>query len=325
MGDRQQRYVVTGGAGFIGSNFIRYLLQKRPYAQVINYDCLTYAGNLTSLADLEGNARYSFVCGDIGDFTKLLDVVKAGDIIVNFAAESHVDRSISSPSEFISTNIKGLNTLLRVAHNRGVSRFVQISTDEVYGSIDFGRFTESHPLLPSSPYSASKAGGDLIALSYFKTHDLPVVVTRSSNNFGPYQFPEKIIPLFITNALDDHPLPLYGDGMNVRDWIYVEDNCSAIELVIRKGELGNVYNIGGGNELTNRELTSRILRLTERRETLIKPVADRLGHDRRYAVDSTTIRDLGWQPAFNFDAALASTVTWYSQNRHWWEPLKAVH
>ena len=317
------KVLVTGGAGFIGSNFIRYLLAKYPSYSVINLDKLTYAGNLENLRDVEPDSRYRFVQGDICDAALVREVARGVDAIVNFAAESHVDRSIMEAGEFIRTDVFGTFTLLEMVKELRVSRYVQCSTDEVYGSIERGASKETDPLAPSNPYSASKAGGDLLTLSYWKTHRLPVLITRASNNFGPYQYPEKVIPLFITNALDDLSLPLYGDGKNVRDWLYVLDHCAAIDLVLHKGGEGEVYNIGGGTEVENIALTRKILALLEKPESLIQPVPDRPGHDRRYALDSSKIRTLGWQSAHGFDGALRETVEWYRAHEAWWRPLKS--
>ncbi len=314
---------VTGAAGFIGSNYVRHVLGATD-DEVTVYDALTYAGNLETLRDLEGGPRYRFVKGDICDRDAVTEAMAGHDAVVHFAAESHVDRSIASPDEFVRTNCDGTNVLCDVARRLEIGRFLHISTDEVYGSIEEGSSTESAPLDPRSPYSASKAGSDLIALSYLTTYGLPVLVTRSSNNFGPYQFPEKVIPLFVTNLLDGVKVPLYGDGLNVRDWLYVEDNCAGVDLVLREGEVGEVYNVGGGNEITNRDLTERVLRLCGAGDEMIEYVADRLGHDRRYSIDCSKVRDLGWKPARELDEALAATVEWYRDNRWWWEPLKAA-
>ncbi len=319
--------LITGGAGFIGSNFTRYILQKYPHYKVVVYDKLTYAGNLDNLKDVAQNYpdRYTFIQGDICDAEKVEGVVKAYGVefIVNFAAESHVDRSIFEPGSFIQTDVFGTYVLLEVVRKLGVKRMVQVSTDEVYGSIEEGSFKENAPLNPSSPYSASKAGGDLMCLAYYKTWGIPVMITRGSNTFGPYQYPEKIIPLFITNAIDDQPLPLYGDGLNVRDWLYVLDHCEAIDLVLHQGKPGEIYNVGAGNELTNLELTYRILKLLNKPESLIRFVEDRPGHDRRYSLDCTKIKALGWRPRYNFDEALAETVRWYVENQWWWRKIKS--
>jgi dTDP-glucose 4,6-dehydratase len=317
------KLVVTGGAGFIGSNFIRHVLTTHPEDTVVNLDKLTYAGNRANLADFEGDRRYTFVHGDICDATVVKDTLRGADAVVNFAAESHVDRSLMEPDAFLRTDVFGVFTLLEAVRELRVPRLLHISTDEVYGSVPAGSSIERDPLRPSNPYSASKAGGDMLALAYWHTHRVPVLITRSSNNFGPYQYPEKVIPLFVTNALDDRPLPLYGDGRNVRDWLYVLDNCAGIDLVLRKGGDGEVYNIGGGHEVENVVLTHEILRLTGKPETLIQRVADRPGHDRRYSVDCTKVRQLGWAPRHSFPAALEATVRWYREHEAWWRPLKS--
>ncbi len=314
---------VTGGAGFIGSNFIRHILTKYPSYSVVNLDKLTYAGNLENLRDVEKDPRYSFVRGDVCDGALVREAMAGCDAVVNFAAESHVDRSIMEAGEFLKTDVFGTFTLLEAVKDLRVPRYIQISTDEVYGSIERGAFRERDPLSPSNPYSASKAGGDLLARAYWTTYKLPVIITRSSNNFGPYQYPEKIIPLFITNALEDRPLPLYGDGKNVRDWLYVLDNCAAIDLVLHKGRDGEIYNVGGGTEVENIVLTRQVLRLLGKPESLIQPVKDRPGHDRRYALDCGKIRGLGWKPAYEFGRALAEAVEWYRANEAWWRPLKS--
>jgi len=315
------RLFVTGGAGFIGSNYVRLALAEGH--QVTNFDALTYAGNLASLRDVEDHPGYRFVHADITDRAAVADAMTGHDAVVHFAAESHVDRSIVSPDEFVRTNCDGTNVLCDVARRLEIGRFVHVSTDEVYGSIERGSFTEDDRLGPRSPYSASKAGSDLIALSYHATYGLPVLVTRASNNFGPYQYPEKVIPLFVTNLLDGEKVPLYGDGLNVRDWLYVEDHCRAVELLLHEGVVGEIYNIGGGNELANIELTRKLLALTGRDETYVQPVADRLGHDRRYSVATDKLAALGWRPQRQLDEALEATVAWYRDNRWWWEPLKA--
>jgi len=317
------KLVVTGGAGFIGSNFIRHVLAAHADDSIVNLDKLTYAGNLKNLADVADSPRYRFVHGDVCDAKMVRDVLRGADAVVNFAAESHVDRSLVEPDAFLRTDVFGVFTLLEAVRELSIPRFVHISTDEVYGSLATGSARESDPLRPSNPYSASKAGGDLLALAYWQTHRVPVVVTRSSNNFGPFQYPEKVIPLFITNALDDQPLPLYGDGRNVRDWLYVVDNCTALDLVLRKGKDGEVYNIGGGHEVENIVLTRDILRLTGKPETLIRPVKDRPGHDRRYSVDSKKVRQLGWTPKHPFGKALETTVAWFREHEAWWRPLKS--
>ena len=314
---------VTGGAGFIGSNYVRHLLRSTD-DEVTVFDALTYAGNRASLRDLEDDPRFRFVQGDVCDRGAVAAALPGHHAVVHFAAESHVDRSIVSPDEFVRTTCHGTNVMCDVARQVGVDRFLHISTDEVYGSIDQGSFSEDDPLGPRSPYSASKAGSDLIALSYLSTYDLPVLVTRSSNNFGPYQFPEKVIPLFTTNLLDGASVPLYGDGGNVRDWCFVEDNCTAVDTVLRKGEIGEIYNIGAGNEVPNVELTHKLLSLTDRDESAIVRVADRLGHDRRYSITTDKVEALGWRPQRELDEALEATVAWYRENRWWWEPLKAT-
>jgi dTDP-glucose 4,6-dehydratase len=317
------KLVVTGGAGFIGSNFIRHVLTTHPEDSVVNLDKLTYAGNRANLADLEGDRRYTFVHGDICDAKLVRDTLRGVDAVVNFAAESHVDRSLMEADAFLKTDVFGVYTLLEAVRELRIPRLLHISTDEVYGSVPTGSSTESDAVRPSNPYSASKAGGDMLALAYWHTHRVPVVITRSSNNFGPYQYPEKVIPLFVTNALENRPLPLYGDGRNVRDWLYVADNCAAIDLVLRKGAEGEIYNIGGGHEVENVVLTREILRLTGKPDTLIQRVADRPGHDRRYSVDCGKVRRLGWAPAHRFASALETTVGWYREHEAWWRPLKS--
>ncbi len=313
---------VTGAAGFIGSNYVRHVLATTD-DEITIYDSLTYAGNMVSIRDVVDDRRCSFVHADICDQDVVLEHMAGHDAVVHFAAESHVDRSIVDPYAFVRTNCFGTNVLCDVARQVGVERFLHISTDEVYGSIDVGSFRETDLLTPRSPYSASKAGSDLIALSYVTTYGLPVVLTRCSNNFGPYQYPEKVIPLFTTNLLDGAKVPLYGDGGNVRDWIHVEDHNRAADLVLRQGTVGEIYNIGAHNEITNRELTYRLLELTGRDESFIEPVADRLGHDRRYSVNIDKITALGWKLQHEFDVALEATVAWYRDHRDWWEPLKA--
>ncbi len=319
------KILVTGGAGFIGSNYVRHVLESTDDAVTV-YDALTYAGNESTLAGLDElyAGRYRFVHANICDLEALTAVLEGHDSVVHFAAESHVDRSITGPEDFVVTNCVGTNAVMHACRTLGVSRVVHVSTDEVYGSVEEGESVETDPLDPRSPYSASKAGSDLIALSYFSTYQTPVIVTRSSNNFGPWQYPEKVIPLFATNLLDGRKVPLYGDGLNRRDWLHVQDNCSAIDLVLRKGEAGEIYNIGAGNELSNRDLTDRLLALAGAGEDMVRYVEDRLGHDRRYAVDSTKVRKLGWEPSADLDQALAATFAWYRDNRWWWEPLKGV-
>ena len=317
-----RKILITGGAGFIGSNFIRYILGKYDDLSVVNLDKLTYCGNPENLRDFENNPRYTFIKGDISDPTCVAGAMNGCEKIVNFAAESHVDRSIEDPAEFIRTNVYGTMVLLEAARRLGVSKFLHISTDEVYGSIKEGTFTEESSLAPSSPYSASKAGADLLALSYYKTYGFPVLITRSSNNFGPYQYPEKLISLFITNALDDKPLPVYAQGKNIRDWLFVADNCSAIDCVLHNGKPGEIYNIGGSREVRNIEITRSILNMLGKKEGLIRFVKDRPGHDWRYSISSDKVRSLGWEPAQDFDSALSVTVDWYRENRNWWKPLK---
>lgn len=317
------RLLVTGGSGFIGTNFVRDQLARHPERSVVNLDALTYAGNPANLADLASDPRYVFVRGDIRDAALVSDLMGEVDAVVHFAAESHVDRSITDPGAFVSTNVQGTFTLLEAARRAGVDRFLHVSTDEVYGSIAEGAFREMDPLRPSSPYSASKAGSDLLALAYHTTHGLPVVVTRCSNNYGPYQFPEKLIPLFVTNLLEGRKVPVYGSGTNVREWIYVLDHCRAIEFVLDRGNPGEVYNIGSGVEKTNLEITDALLRLLGRDESAVEHVDDRKGHDFRYAIDCSKLRALGWTPAFGFEEALAETVDWYRANEAWWRPLKA--
>ena len=316
------KLLVTGGAGFIGSNFIRYLLDKYPDYQIVNLDKLTYAGNLENIKDLKGNRHHTFVKGDICDPRVVNRLAVQAEVIINFAAESHVDRSILEAGQFIQTDVYGTYILLEAARKFGHRRYLQISTDEVYGSIQRGAFSETDPLNPSSPYAASKAAADLMVLTYGTTYKLPVLITRSSNNFGPYQHPEKFIPLFITNALEDKPLPLYGDGKNVRDWIYVLDNCEAIDMVLHKGKEGEIYNIGGNNEHTNIEITEQILKTLGTPLSLIHYVKDRPGHDRRYALNCQKLRSLGFKPKKVFTEALDHTIRWYQENQEWWKKIK---
>jgi len=319
------KLLVTGGAGFIGSNFIRHIRQEHPDWEITNLDKLTYAGNLENLKDMQDQPGYHFVKGDIAD-RKLVDELLSQefDVIVNFAAESHVDRSILDASPFIETNVKGTQVLLEGAKKHGIQRFIQVSTDEVYGSIDSGCFTEESTLSPNSPYSASKTAADLLCRAYFKTHHLPAIITRCTNNFGPYQFPEKLIPLAVTNALEDKPVPVYGDGLNIRDWIFVHDHCRALDAVIQKGRPGEIYNIGSGNEKTNLELIRKLLELLDKPQSLIQFVTDRPAHDRRYALDCAKIAtELGWKPAYSFEKALSATVDWYLQNESWWRSIKS--
>jgi dTDP-glucose 4,6-dehydratase len=323
----ERRILVTGGAGFIGSNFIRHLLRTTHDAQrmtqIVNLDKLTYSGNLENLKDIEKDQRYEFVKGDICDSKLVEKLAKESDVIINFAAESHVDRSIKDPSSFIKANITGTQVLLDAAREFKLKRYIQVSTDEVYGSVAEGYSDEEAPLRPNSPYAASKAAADLLCRSYYVTYKTPVVITRSSNNFGPYQYPEKVIPLFITNILTDKKVPLYADGSNVRDWIYVEDNCSAIAFVTEKGKAGEVYNVGGSNEVRNIDLTKKILGILKKDESLIEFVKDRPGHDRRYALNSSKLENLGWRPGKeSLDKKLEDTINWYKENPKWWKRLK---
>ena len=320
-----KRYLVTGGSGFIGSRFVHHILGKYNDVSLINVDKLTYAGNQENLKDVSDDDRYRFYHDDICDKKKMAEIFREHkpDIVVNFAAESHVDRSIGAPEDFIQTDVFGTFVLLEEAKKNDVERFIQISTDEVYGSTLGEPFRETDPMMPSSPYSASKTGADRLAYSYFKTYDLPVIISRASNNYGSHQYPEKLIPLFITNAIDNKQLPLYGDGLNVRDWLYADDHCSAIDFIISNGVPGEVYNVGGGNELTNIMITDRILELTGKSKELIKFVDDRPGHDRRYALDTAKLSALGWDPAIDFKTGMEKTVNWYIDNRSWWEPLKS--
>lgn len=321
-----QRILITGGCGFIGSNFIHYLLKNHRHISILNLDLLTYAGNPANLKDIAGDRRYNFVRGDITDARLIERLMKRQfDVVINFAAESHVDRSLYNPGAFINTNILGTQRLLETAARHKVPRYIQISTDEVYGSLKANEpaFTEKHPLRPSSPYSASKAAADLIVQAYERTFGYKAIITRSSNNYGPYQFPEKVLPLFISNALENKPLPLYGDGLNVRDWLYVEDQCRALDTVMRRGRLGEIYNIGGRAERTNLAITRLILRELNQPESLIRYVKDRPGHDRRYAINISKIRrELGWQPRYKFAQAIKQTIQWYLENRAWWQKIK---
>jgi dTDP-glucose 4,6-dehydratase len=316
------KILVTGGAGFIGSNYVRWVLANTD-DEVVVYDALTYAGNLSTLRDVSDDPRYSFVHGNICDPATLEPALAGCDALVHFAAESHVDRSISGPDDFIHTNCFGTNVVMDAARRLEVARVVHIGTDEVYGSVEVGSSKETDPLEPRSPYSASKAGSDLIALSYHHTYGLPVLVTRCTNNFGPYQYPEKAIPLFTTNLLEGRPIPLYGDGLNERDWLYVDDHCAGVHLALTSGAVGEIYNIGAGNETPNRVLVDKLLALHGVGEELVDYVPDRLGHDRRYSVDITRIAALGWRKQRTLDEALEATVAWYRENRWWWEPLKA--
>ena len=314
--------LVTGGCGFIGSNFIHYLLAKYPDYRVVNLDKLTYAGNPANLASLADDIRYRFVEGDICDRAAVDALVAEADMVVNFAAESHVDRSIMGGAEFVHTNFNGTYELLESAKEHGVERFHQISTDEVYGSIDEGAWTEEWPLAPRNPYSATKASAELLVRSYHITHGLPVVTTRASNNIGPYQYPEKRVPLYITNALDDQPLPIYGDGSQVRDHLFVEDHCAAIDLVLHAGADGEVYNVGGENDATGLEVARLIVERLGKDEGLLQFVGDRTGHDQRYALDSSKVAALGWKPASDFRAGMERTIDWYVANENWWREIK---
>jgi dTDP-glucose 4,6-dehydratase len=317
--------LITGGAGFIGSNFVRYMLDKYSDYEIVNLDALTYCGNLENLSGIEDNPNYTFIKGDITDKKLINEITDSVDYIINFAAESHVDRSIEDPEIFIKSNILGTQVLLDAAKENDVKKFLQVSTDEVYGSLGVtGYFTEDTPLAPNSPYSASKAGADLMVRSYNKTFDLPVNITRCSNNYGPYQFPEKLIPLMISNALENKPLPVYGDGMNVRDWLHVYDHCTALDLVLHNGKIGEIYNIGGNNEKTNLEIVKLILENLGKDESLISYVKDRLGHDRRYAIDSAKIqKELSWKPKYTFETGITETIQWYLDNKEWWKRIKS--
>ncbi len=315
------KILVTGGCGFIGSNFVRFILNKYPDYKITNLDRLTYCGNPDNLKDITGNPNYSFLKGDICDKRTVEHAIKDCNVVVNFAAETHVDRSIIDAGAFVKTDILGTYTLLEAARKFDVDGYIQISTDEVYGSIENGSFKEGDKIEPNSPYSASKAGADMIVRSYYVTYSLPALITRSSNNFGPYQYPEKLMPLFITNAIRDKKLPLYGDGLNIRDWLYVIDNCSAIDLIMHKGKIGEIYNISSGTEKTNLEITNIILGELKKSKELINFVKDRLGHDRRYSLDCSKIKQLGWKPKYDFEAAIKETVMWYIKNEWWWRPL----
>lgn len=321
-----RKMLVTGGAGFIGSNFIIYMLQKYPELEIVNMDALTYAGNLENLSSIQNHPHYTFTATNITDAEAVESWFQQGiDIVVNFAAESHVDRSILEPDIFVKTNVLGTQVLLDAARKHGVTKFVQVSTDEVYGTLgDTGLFTEETPLAPNSPYSASKAGGDLMVRAYYETFGLPVNITRCSNNYGPYQFPEKLIPLMISRALNEQPLPVYGDGLNIRDWLYVEDHCSAIDLVIQQGKPGEVYNIGGNNERTNLHIVRTILEELGKPESLITHVQDRPGHDRRYGIDPAKItRELGWKPKYDFESGIKETIQWYLDHKDWWARIQS--
>lgn len=315
--------LVTGGAGFIGSNYVRHALAVHQDWRITNLDKLTYAGRLENLKDVLEHPRHEFVKGDVADPSVAGPLVAASDIVVHFAAETHVDRSILNAGDFITTDVFGTFVLLEAARQHsGLRRFVQISTDEVYGSVAEGSSRECDELRPRNPYAASKAGADRLAFSYWATYNVPVIITRASNNYGPYQFPEKVIPLFVTNALHDIPVPLYGDGLNERDWLHVSDHCQALDVAIDRGTPGEVYNIGGSNHVKNADLTRRILQLLGKPESLIRHVDDRPGHDRRYSLDTTKLQALGWQPRVPFDQGLTDTVDWYRQNEWWWRPIK---
>lgn len=318
-------WFVTGGLGFIGSNFIRTVLRERPQISIVNYDAMTYAGNPANLADVANDARYRFVRGDICDAAAVAGALELGpvDAIVNFAAETHVDRSILDPEAFLRTDILGTHVLLEAVRRRKIERFLQVSTDEVYGHVASGASTESDAIAPRSPYAASKAGGDLQVLAYYTTYGTPVLVTRGSNTYGSHQFPEKLIPLFVTNLIDDKPVPVYGDGLQIRDWLHAEDHARGILCVLECGAVGNAYNIGGGNSRTNMEITKRLLELCGRSfETHVTHVADRAGHDRRYALDASKTKGLGWNPTIDFETGLAETVAWYRAHEDWWRPLR---
>ena len=318
-------WFVTGGLGFIGSNFIRTVLRERPQISIVNYDAMTYAGNPANLADVANDARYRFVRGDICDAAAVADALELGpvDAVVNFAAETHVDRSILDPEAFLRTDILGTHVLLEAVRRCKIERFLQVSTDEVYGHVASGASTESDTIAPRSPYAAIKAGGDLQVLAYYTTYGTPVLVTRGSNTYGNHQFPEKLIPLFVTNLIDDKPVPVYGDGLQIRDWLHAEDHARGILCVLERGAIGNAYNIGGGNSRTNMEITKRLLELCGRSyETHVTYVADRAGHDRRYALDASKTKALGWKPTIDFETGLAETVTWYRAHEDWWRPLR---
>ena len=317
------KILITGGAGFIGSNFIRYLLNRYPDYEIVNLDLLTYAGNLDNLSEVANQPNYRFVQGDIGDRDLVESLLAGIDMVVNFAAESHVDRSITGPGVFIRTNVVGTQTLLEASKNHGIKKFLQVSTDEVYGSLGAtGQFTEDTPLAPNSPYAASKAAADLLVRAYHRTYDLPVNITRCSNNYGPYQFPEKLIPLMVTRALADKELPIYGDGLNIRDWLHVKDHCTALDLILHQGISGEIYNVGGQNEQTNLEIIKQVLAILNKPESLIRFVPDRLGHDRRYAIDAAKLQThLGWLPQHQFETGLEETVRWYVEHQAWWQRI----
>lgn len=319
--------LITGGCGFIGSNFIRYILEKHPEYKIVNLDALTYAGNLENLKDIKNNKNYKFIKGDIADYALVTRILSENKIenVLNFAAESHVDRSIQDPAPFITTNVLGTQILLHASKESDIKRYIQVSTDEVYGSADQNEyFTENSPLEPNSPYSASKASADLLVRSYWETYKFPAIITRCSNNYGPYQFPEKLIPLMITNALEDKPVPVYGDGLNVRDWIYVLDHCKSLDVVLHKGKDGEVYNIGGKSEMKNIDVVRLVLKEMKKSESLIQFVKDRPGHDRRYTIDSTKIeKELDWRCEHNFEEWIRETIKWYMNNEEWWRNIKS--
>lgn len=317
------KILITGGCGFIGSNFIRYFIKEHPDFKIINLDKLTYAGNLKNLKDIEKNKNYKFIKGDICNLELVKKLVKTCDFIINFAAQTHVDRSIVSSYEFIKTNIYGTWALLEACKTKKIKKFIQISTDEVYGSIETGSFIETDGLYPSSPYSASKAGADLLCNAYFKTYGVPVIIIRSVNNFGPYQYPEKVIPLFITNLLEKKKIPIYGDGQNIRDWIYVLDNVRAIDFILFKGEIGEIYNVSADNEISNLELANLILKKLNLDQSFIKYIKDRPGHDRRYSLDSSKLKNLGFKLIYDFEKSLEATIDWYKENKNWWKALKS--
>ena len=317
------RVLITGGAGFMGSNAIRYFLKKYSDIEIVNLDKLTYAGNPDNLKDIENNSRYRFIKGDIIDRNLLDNTVKDVDVIINYAAETHVDRSILDPKEFIVTDVLGTYSLLESAKKHNIKKYIQISTDEVFGSIQDGKFTEESPFKPNSPYAASKAGGDHLCRAYFKTHDMPIIVTHSCNFFGPYQYPEKLIPLFITNLLENKKIPVYGDGLQAREWISTQDHCQAVDLILQKGKAGEVYNISTGDEIKNIEITKLLLAELNKNDSFIDYVKDRPGHDRRYAIDATKLRVLGWSPKMNFNDGIKQTIEWYKNNEGWWKKIKS--
>jgi len=319
------KLLITGGLGFIGSNFIRQIMNKYPDYKVVNLDKMTYAGNPENLRDIEKDPHYKWVRGCVTDENLVNELVSGEkpDAIIHFAAESHVDRSIHGSLDFVLTNVVGTRVMLDAAKNYKVERFIYISTDEVYGDIEVGSFKEEDPFRPNSPYSASKAAGDLLTRAYFKTFKTPVLITRSSNNYGPYQYPEKLMPLFITNLLEGRKVPLYGDGLNVRDWLYVLDNCAGIDMILHRGKDGEAYNIGGDNERTNREITEIILKELDKDESWIEYVKDRPGHDRRYSLDSTKIKKIGWEPKYDFETAIREKIDWYKNNVDWWKRIKS--